>query len=67
MFSVNYQLALNDVYGLRALATCRTMRSLKVTFKCLGDMLSPEKAIRFSRVTDRIYIDADMDELVGCG
>ena len=26
----------------------------------LSDMLSPEKAIRFSRVTDRIYLDMDM-------
>ena len=67
MFSVNYQLALNDVYGLRAPGNMSNYAITQSYIQMLGDMLAPEKAIRFSRVTDRIYIDADLDELLDAG
>ena len=60
MFSVNYQLALSDVYGIRAPGNMSQYAITQGYIQMLQDMLSPEKAVRFSRVTDRIYIDMDL-------
>ena len=67
MFSVNYQLALSDVYGIRAPGNMSQYAITQGYIQMLQDMLSPEKAVRFSRVTDRIYIDMDFDDLLNAG
>ena len=66
-FSLNYQLALNDVYGIRAPGNMSDYYITQTYLTMLSEMLSPEKAVRFSRVTNRIYIDADLDSLIGAG
>ena len=63
-FSLNYQMALNDVYGVRAPGNMSEYAITQSYLTMLSDMLSPEKAIRFSRVTDRLYIDADIKDLL---
>ncbi len=61
MFDVRYQLALSDFYGLHSLdLTHWTM--VQQHLRLLQQILEPEKNVRFSRVTNRLYIDADWDE-----
>ena len=68
MFDVRYQMALNDFYGLRN--PNQSMVQYDITKRHLSliqDMLSPEKQIRFSRVTNRLYIDMDWSKEVSVG
>jgi len=62
MFDARYQIALNDLYGLRTNTYSNSLQIYNYTrshMQMLQDLLTPEKSIRFSRVTNRIYIDAD--------
>jgi len=63
LFDVRYQMALNDFYGLRN--PNQSMIQYTITKNHLAliqDILSPEKSIRFSRVTNRLKIDWDWSE-----
>lgn len=60
MFDARYQIALNDLYGLRTNTYSDSLITYSFTrshMAMLQDMLTPEKAITFSRVTNRIYVD----------
>ena len=62
MFDARYQIALNDLYGLRTNTYSDSLISYNFTrshMQMLQDMLTPEKAVTFSRVTNRIYVDMD--------
>jgi hypothetical protein len=62
MFDARYQIALNDLYGLRTNTYSDSLIGYNYTrshMQMLQDMLTPEKAITFSRVTNKIYIDMD--------
>ena len=47
MFSVKYQLALNDVYGLRTPGSLSQYTQTQSYIHMLTDMLDPEKQIEF--------------------
>ena len=64
MFSVKYQLALNDVYGLRTPGSLSQYTQTQSYIQMLTDMLDPEKQIEFSRVTNRLYLKMDWSENV---
>jgi hypothetical protein len=62
MFDARYQIALNDLYGLRTNTYSDSLITYNYTrshMQLLQDMLTPEKAVNFSRVTNRIYLDMD--------
>lgn len=62
MFDARYQIALNDLYGLRTNTYSDSLTIYNYTrshMQLLQDMLTPEKAINFSRVTNKIYVDMD--------
>lgn len=64
IFNIRYQLALNDFYGLRTGQTnlnyyVSTMQYIEM----LEQLLDPEKQVRFSRVNNRLYIDADTTDM----
>jgi hypothetical protein len=58
MFDVRYQLALSDFYGLQNLDLSH-WAMVQQHLTLLQQMLEPEKNLRFSRVTNRLHIDAD--------
>jgi hypothetical protein len=63
MFDVRYQMALNDFYGVRT--GMGNMAQYDITKRHLAliqQMLDPEKAVRFSRVTNKLLIDTDWSE-----
>jgi len=64
MFDIRYQMALNDFYGLRN--PTQSLVNYSITqnhLSLIQDILSPEKSIRFSRVTNQLKIDTDWSEL----
>jgi|TARA_R110000824_G_scaffold58888_12_gene158803 hypothetical protein len=68
LFDVRYQMALNDFYGLRNPNQSMVQYSItKNHLSLIQDILSPEKSIRFSRVTNQLKIDMDWSEEVNVG
>ena len=67
IFSIPYQLALNDVYGIRNPGSLTDYTITQQHIQLIQDYLDPEKAIRFSRVTNRIYMDTNWTEDVTAG
>lgn len=67
MFSVRYQMALNDTYGLRYGGDMTNYYITQSYISLLADLLDPEKQIRFNRVTNRLYLDMNWSELVSAG
>jgi len=69
MFDIRYQLALTDYFGInRGLAGSpalglATYDSTKRYIKLIQDFFQPEKAIRFSKVTNRLYIDGTLSDV----
>lgn len=69
MFDIKYQMALTDYFGInRALTSNQSMplANYDVTMQYISlieQFFSPEKSIRFSKVTDKIYIDGNMNEM----
>jgi hypothetical protein len=62
MFDARYQIALNDLYGLRTNTYSQSMITYSMTrshMQMLQDMLTPEKTLEYSRVTNRIYVNMD--------
>ena len=66
MFDLKYQLALVDYFGVNTSVGggqshgLAAYDSTKRYIKMIEDFFQPEKAINFSRVTGRIYIDGDL-------
>ncbi len=67
MFSVRYQMALQDLYGLRSAGDMSNYYITQSYISLLADFLDPEKQIRFSRVTNRLYLDMNWSETVSVG
>lgn len=62
MFDARYQIALNDLYGLRTNTYSQSMITYSMTrshMQMLQDLLTPEKTLEYSRVTNRIYVNMD--------
>jgi len=62
MFDARYQIALNDLYGLRTNTYSDSLISYDITrrhMQMLQDMLTPEKTVEFSRVTNKIHVNMD--------
>ena len=62
MFDARYQIALNDLYGLRTNTYSQSLITYAITrshMQMLQDLLTPEKTLEFSRVTNRIYVNMD--------
>ena len=62
MFSVKYQLFLNDVYSWGSLELL-TYAMTKTYLSDLDFLLNTEKQIRFNQRMDRLYLDVDFDEV----
>ena len=65
MFDAKYQIALNDLYGLRTNTYGDSLIGYNITrshMQMLQDMLTPEKSVNFSRVTNRIYVETNWKE-----
>jgi hypothetical protein len=65
IFDAKYQIALSDLFGLYSSTgsgfTMGSIQHYDITKRHLGllqDYLTPEKAVRFSKVTNKIYLDA---------
>ena len=67
IFSVPYQIALNDLYGLRSPGMMSDYTIIQNHLSLIRDYLDPEKAIRFSRVTNRLYLDMNWGEDIQTG
>lgn len=62
MFDARYQIALNDLYGLRTNTYSQSMITYAITrshMQMLQDLLTPEKTLEYSRVTNRLYVNMD--------
>jgi len=63
LFDVRYQIALNDFYGIRTgMGNISHYDITKRHLNLIQQMLDPEKAVRFSRVTNKLRIDTDWSE-----
>lgn len=65
MFDARYQIALNDLYGLRTNTYSQSMITYAITrshMQMLQDLLTPEKTLEYSRVTNRLYVNMDWNE-----
>jgi len=70
MFDAKYQIALNDLFGTRGGGYTQSMVTYYITrghMQMLQDLLTPEKTIEFSRVTNRIYVNMDWKGLSTVG
>ena len=62
MFSVKYQLFLNDIYYWGS-TELLTYAMLKTYLEDINFMLTTEKQIRFNQRMDRLYLDIDWDSM----
>jgi hypothetical protein len=73
MFDVRYQLALTDYFGInRNLAGSSSLGlahydATKRYIKLIEDLFQPEKAITFSKVTNKLHLDMDWRQEVVAG
>ena len=67
MFDVSYQLALNDFFGTFTPGTMTNYTITKQNLAMIGQILDPAKNFRFSRVTNKLYIDMDWPNDVEVG
>lgn len=68
MFDVRYQMSLNDFYGIRTgMGNIHNYDITKRHLSLLQQMLDPEKMIRFTRVTNKLYVDMNWEEDVDAG
>ena len=58
MFSIKYQIFLNDVYHLGAVELL-SYAMVKTYLEDLGFLLNTQKQIRFNKRQDRLYLDID--------
>jgi hypothetical protein len=66
MFDIRYQMALHDFYGIRSgYMDLANYTIYQQNLSLIRHILDPEKSIRFSRVTNKLYINMNWkDELV---
>jgi hypothetical protein len=63
LFDVRYQMALNDFYGIRTgMGNMSQYSVTKSHLAMIQQMLDPEKQIRFTRVTNKLYIDCNWED-----
>ena len=68
IFDVRYQIALNDFYGLRTgLGNISYYDQTQRHLSLIQQILDPEKALRFSRVTNKLKIDTDWSDTFEAG
>ena len=73
MFDIRYQMALNDYFGINtglgynSSLGLASYDSAKRYISMIQDFFQPEKQIRFSRVTNRLLIDSDLDDNISAG
>ena len=67
MFDVQYQLSMSDFFGTFSPGTLTNYSITKTHMEMINDILDPEKNIRFSKVTNRLYGDFDWSEDVTAG
>ena len=73
MFDIRYQMALSDCFGINAGLGCTSSLGLtsfdsaKRYVNMIEDFFQNEKEIRFSKVTNRLLIDADLDKQINAG
>mgnify|MGYP003136437322 CR=1 FL=1 len=73
MFDVRYQMALNDYFGIntglgyQSALGLASFDSAKRYISMISDFFQPEKEVRFSKVTNRLLIDSELDENVDSG
>jgi hypothetical protein len=69
MFDIRYQLALSDYFGINRGLNAAVSQGLasydstKRYINMIEDFFQPEKAVRFSKVTNRLHIDMNWDEI----
>lgn len=66
LFDVDYQFAQNDLYNLLS-ADVTYFSMVKTHMNVLESLFVNDRAIRFNRKTDRMYIDTDMDRTFDIG
>jgi len=66
LFDVDYQFSLNDMYNLLS-ADVTYYSMVKTHMNVLESLFVNERAIRFNRKTDKMYIDTDMDKTFNIG
>jgi len=70
MFDIRYQLALSDYFGINRGLNAAVSQGLasydstKRYINMIEDFFQPEKAIRFSKVTNKLHMDMNWDEIV---
>lgn len=73
MFDIRYQMALTDYFGInRNLSGVYSMGlahydATKRYIKLIEDLFQPEKAVRFSKVTNKLYLDMKWDQEINAG
>jgi len=73
MFNVKYQMSLNDYFGVNRSTNygesmgLASFDSTKRFISLVEQMFNPEKNFRFSKVTNKLYIDMDWSSDVGAG
>jgi hypothetical protein len=73
MFDIRYQMALTDYFGVnRNLQGTHSMGlanydAMMRYIKLIEDYFQPEKAVTFSKVTNKIYLDMDWTEELSAG
>ena len=67
MFDVSYQLALNDFFGTFTTGSMVNYTISKQHLQMLEDLLDPEKNVRFSKVTNKLYGDFNWSEDLNVG
>jgi hypothetical protein len=69
MFDIRYQLALSDYFGINRGLNAAVSQGLasydstKRYINMIEDFFQPEKAVRFSKVTNKIHIDMNWQEM----
>jgi len=73
MFDIRYQLALSDYFGINRGLNAAVSQGLasydstKRYINLIEDFFQPEKAIRFSKVTNRLHIDTEWSKQIQAG
>ena len=73
MFDIRYQMALSDYFGINtglgyaSSLGLASFDSAKRYINMIEDYFQNEKQIRFSKVTNRLLIDSDLDEQINVG
>ena len=67
MFDLQYQIALNDWYGWHSGGTMTNYMLIRQNMSMVQQMIDPAKSFRFTRTTQRLYIDMDWSKKINEG